>query len=99
MSSDSNVEAAPGAVAFYLGRDFGAGQKDHAIRSGAKAGPFPRTTRYEGYKVPYTALCGREVWRPTDTTTYKPLPWEESYRSCKNCAKRVAARAVEGGAR
>lgn len=89
-------------AAYNIGRDFGAGMKAHAVPADADAASgFSRNTRFEGYRVPYKALCGLEVWQPVNRDDYKPLPWAVSpgsFGSCKSCERQIEKRAAEVGA-
>lgn len=79
-------------MSYMIGRDFGAGFKEHAVPADAQTAGSPRYARYEGYKATYRALCGLQVWRPVDRS-YEPLPWPGlSPRRCKTCVRLVDRR-------
>lgn len=89
------------AAVFRVGRDFGRGEKEHAIPADARAG-WSLPTAFDGYREQYKALCGLAVWLPTDIVTREPTPWTRSPRACKTCVRRaypttaLQAPAVEG---
>jgi len=78
--------AAP--ATFWVGRDFGVGFTDHAVPQGSTTAGSPRPARFEGYKVPYRALCGRQVWLPTDRD-YRKIDWPRDSRTCKTCLRQA----------